>query len=449
MRHTGLSRHGAQRRRWSAVAVASTLLIAACSSDSKGSSGATATTSSGSETTAASGSTSPADTSVGGSTTTVADLLGPSNPATGDPVKIGIVSVGKSDVQDLSIESTVADATASYLNEHQQGIGGHPIEMDTCITGADAAKASDCANQLIQDGVAAVVMGNSGNIEQVWPPLHDAKIPTILYGAAGAQLFTDTQSTFILANSLVGLGDLPISAAKDAGAKKVTIVVVDVPSATGYYTSLGQKAFGAAGLEMQMVAIPMGTADMVPQMQEVVAGNPGVVHVVGNDAFCIAAFNGLHSAGYTGKITTVSQCVTQATITAVPGEVLKGIVETVPAPLGSDDPGIKRYEAVVKQYADGSVDLSDAFGVALYTTLTALSEAMQGVSDVTPASIISTLKAMPEMELPASGGVNFRCNGKAISWAPALCARAGLVATLDDKGQPASYSKVSDTPIEG
>ena len=42
---------------------------------------------------------------------------------------------------------------------------------------------------------------------------------------------------------------------------------------------------------------------MTPQMQRLVTTNPkGTVFIIGNDAFCIAAFNGLRTAGFKGKI---------------------------------------------------------------------------------------------------------------------------------------------------
>ena len=52
-------------------------------------------------------------------------------------------------------------------------------------------------------------------------------------------------------------------------------------------------------------------------MQKVVTDNPkGVVHVVGNDSFCIAAFNGLRTAGFEGQVVAIPQCFSDATRTA-------------------------------------------------------------------------------------------------------------------------------------
>ena len=59
----------------------------------------------------------------------------------------------------------------------------------------------------------------------------------------------------------------------------------------------------------------------------------------------------------------------------------------------------------------------------------------------------ATAKAMPWSVLPASGGLHFRCNGKAAPAEPATCSNGILLATLDAKGKATSYTKVSDTQI--
>nr|MDT0667299.1 hypothetical protein [Micromonospora sp. DSM 115978] len=65
------------------------------------------------------------DTPTSGGTTD-AGALGPVAQATGEPVKIGVISDGQSAAIDNSIQFYVADATAAYFNEHRSGIGGRP-----------------------------------------------------------------------------------------------------------------------------------------------------------------------------------------------------------------------------------------------------------------------------------------------------------------------------------
>jgi Periplasmic binding protein len=90
---------------------------------------------------------------------------------------------------------------------------------------------------------------------------------------------------------------------------------------------------------------------MTPQMQDVAASGADVVQVVGNDAFCIAAFNGLNTAGYDREISSIIQCITDAAREGVPAEVLEGISITSTIALGAtDDPTFQLYAAVMDEY---------------------------------------------------------------------------------------------------
>src|SRR5262245_58999789 len=108
---------------------------------------------------------------------TGAGVLGAVHRASGEPVKVGLVSDGKSPSVDQSIELAVAAATVKYVNERRGGIGGRPIELTTCETQLDPGRATDCADQMVEQQVAAVLVGSSGVLEDVWRPLHAAGVP--------------------------------------------------------------------------------------------------------------------------------------------------------------------------------------------------------------------------------------------------------------------------------
>ena len=66
---------------------------------------------------------------------------------------------------------------------------------------------------------------------------------------------------------------------------------------------------------------------------------------------------------------------------------------------------------------------------------------------MTPASVLSTIKSMPWSVVPGTGGLHFRCNGKADPTQPAVCSNATNAATLDTTGKPATYTPVNDSEI--
>jgi branched-chain amino acid transport system substrate-binding protein len=419
------------RRRGLAIAALGVLLLAACGGDDDNGGDS-------------SGSSDETETTVD-----AAALLGPENQATGDPVKIGMVSDGATDAFDNTDELRAAKATADYFNEHKGGIGGRPIEVVTCETGADPAGATDCANQLVEQDVAAVALSQSAVADSVWEPLHEAGVPTMWFQTSGQGIVVDTESSFVIVNPLTTLFGLPVSVAKDTGSDKVEFVIIDVPQARTGVEQLAPAVMGKANLDYDVVPIAPGTADMTSQMQQVAASGAGVVHITGNDAFCIAALNGLNAVGYDGAIAVVSQCITDATREAVPSDVLDGVYVTSSVALkAADDPTWQLYVAVMDTYGQDVEDVNNNTSMGGYTAMSSLLTSLQGISgDITPESVIAAIKAMPESELPGGGGVKYQCGGSALAMLPAVCSNEWLQTTLDADGNPTTYTAVDSTDI--
>jgi len=407
-----------------AALTAMLLMAMSCSSSSDKSS---STTAGGASTTAASsGSSGSGD-------------LGPTKQATGTPLRVGFISDGKADTNDNSIEGRVAAATAKYMNDHTGGIDGHTVQIVECDTASDPAKGTDCGNQMVEQKVPVVVIGQSAVLDNAWQPLHAAHLPVLIYSANGSDELADGQSTFILADPVASAVQVPLAVAKAAGTKKVAAVVIDVPQATDLFKTTAPPLFRKAGISLQLIPVPLGTPDLTPQLQSLATNGTGEAFVVGNDALCISAFNGLKAVGYTGKIAAVAQCVTDATRKAVPGGVLKGMVISAQAPIGTNDPSMKLYTAVAKGYGT-NIDLADARGAGVFTVLMALGSGLDGATgNLTSDSITAAMKAAPAAVLQAAGGLKFQCNGQADVANPAVCSAGVLTATLDDKGSPVSY----------
>jgi branched-chain amino acid transport system substrate-binding protein len=379
----------------------------------------------------------------------LAQLLGPEDQASGEPVRIGMITDGMTQAFDARDELRAVEATAQFWNEHRGGIGGRPIEVVSCETGADPAGGTDCANQMVDANVVAVALGQSTVAESIWEPLHQAGIPSMFFQAAGDDLNADPDTSFVISNPLTTAFGLPISVAEDEGTDEVAFVVIDVPVAVTFFESFGQQILENAGLDYELVRVPPGTADMTSQMSEIVDSPAGVVQVIGNDAFCIAAFQGLSAAGYDGRITAISQCITDATRQAIPADQLQGMYVTSMVALGAaDDPTYQLYEAVMSTYGQDVEDVANNVPMVGYTVMATLATSLEGISgDITPATVAQTIKAAPDQALPGGGGLTFRCGGSAMATWPAVCTNQWLRATLDADGQPADYEAVDSTEI--
>jgi branched-chain amino acid transport system substrate-binding protein len=423
-------------RRAGAAAFAALVLVSACGSS--GSSGGKA-----------SGTTAPATTAKTSGSAGAQDLLGPAKQATGAPVKVGVIGDGRSPASDNTIEEDVAKDTFAFLDGYG-GIGGHPVKVYTCETHGDPGGAADCANQMIQNDVVAVVIGQSQVVSAVYTPLKAAHMPTLLYGVFDKTVLADTESTFTLGNPFAVLADLPIDVAKANKVKKVVAALIDVPAATAFYETEGPAEFKKAGVDLQIVRIPVSAADVTPEMQRIVSsGQKVLVHIIGASSTCIAVLNGLHAAGFDGQVTLVQQCIDDSTRKAVPGSVLEGINMSASAPVGDpSDPGLAIYDKEIAPKVKGQVN-QGATAQLMFISVMAFHSALEGITgDVTQANVITTFHGMKAKLLPGGGGVHFRCNGKAVAGSPAICVRGGLVTKLDAKGQPTTFKPVGDTPIE-
>ncbi|MEZ5141033.1 MAG: ABC transporter substrate-binding protein [Acidimicrobiales bacterium] len=393
-------------------------------------------------------------TTVGGSraegslATTPADLLGAKRPASAEPVKVGFVTEGQATTVDTSDEERAAKATVAFLNDHRGGIGGRPIDLVTCDMKVDPAVAGDCANRLIAEGVVAVTLAQSTVTDALWKPLHAAGIPLIVLSGFSDALLADDQSTFVMVNPAAALFGLPVAAAKAANATRISFVVIDVPQATDLLEAKGPPIVKRAGLEYDIVRVPLGTADMTPQMRGVKDSGAGVVHVLGNDAFCIAAFKGLRDVGYTGSVSAVSQCLTDSTREAL-GAGLEGIgVQATLASGAVDDPTYQLFQAVMATYGSEVREPAGPYALGGYSAVATLAAALETIQgEVTPASVIDTIKHMPETPLPGGGGVTFKCGGSAMPGQPAICTNQWLRSTLDANGQSTSYTVEDSTDL--
>ena len=376
-----------------------------------------------------------------------ASVLGPKQPAKGTPVKIGFITDDLAGTTDNSIETPVLEATVKWINGYRNGVGGHPIQIVRCASNGDPAKAGDCANQMIQDKVAAVLFGSNRFFQNSWEPLHTAGIPVFSFASGYPTALADPTSTFVFGPGTAGLTNLNVGAAKAAKSKKVTVVAIDVPAAVDPYKTTLPPVYQAAGLTLDLTPVAAGTADMTPQMQKVATANPkGPVFVLGNDSFCIAAFNGLRTAGYRGVVTAIPQCFSDATRTAVPADFLKGIQIAATAPIDDPkDPSIKQYYAVLDKFGAGSVDKSRITGISMFQGATGLNIATQNLKgEATPASIIAAATSMPWTVLPGTGGLHAICGGSVQPTNPAVCVPGSLAAVLGADGKATGYQIVND-----
>ena len=369
-------------------------------------------------------------------------ILGTPNKATGTPVTIGFISEGKSQSIDVSDEIRGAKAAATYANDYLGGIGGHPIEVKSCEALAQPAVATDCANQMVQAKVAAVVGPTPGELDSILDVLAPAGIPFIVHSGT-TQKGLSTPGLFSLTNGTAYFG-IAATEAKKAGYKDTVAVSIGVPAAEGPTKQIGGLIWGNAGVGYNVVGIPPGTADMTPQISSAGADADNFF-VLGNDSFCTSAFKAIKTTKPNAPIFAIDRCVTIGGGSSIPNGY-EGINVATPLDLSPDAPDSQLYSAILAKYGDGAKfgQLSSAGYAPMLGMIKALNAAK--LTDPTQQTVMESIKTAPPTEYPLTNGIMFQCNGKQIPISPNICSADGILAKATKDGSLTDFEQVTIDP---
>jgi branched-chain amino acid transport system substrate-binding protein len=368
-------------------------------------------------------------TEAAGSTAIPAALTSafPGKKATGDPVKIGLIT--NEDGAGVSQPETreAADAARRYANDNLGGIAGRPIEFLVCKTKEEPATARDCANQMVEEKVTAVVLTSSGMGSSMVPIVTQAGIP---WTTALANSSAEATS----ANSFSWTGGFPAALAsmaeyaKEKGYKKVTAFVTDVPAAVSSAEAIGKPVFTKAGVDLRIAKIATGTPDASPQVSAALQNKPDAVSIVGDSNMCTAVLQALSTLGGDTERMILQPCMAPEVKDAL-GASMDGAQVFSSSDVFSDDIEAQLYRQVMKQYSPDTP--TTGYAVVGYQGMLGLVRALKNLTgEVTPATIAATLSAAKDVVLPAGHGTTFTCDSTAIPGLKAACSAKEVTGTL-------------------
>lgn len=362
------------------------------------------------------------------------------NVADGSPVTIGLyVPEGGSAISQPESREA-AQATVKYANKHLGGVGGHPIELKICKGKEDAASAADCANQFVESKVSAVVVTNTGQGDAMAPIITKAGIPYTSYSGASASELTSP-------NSFLWTGGFPAvlaSMAKHAAAEgheAVTLFVTDNAAALGGAKAMGEPAFEAAGVKLNIVPIPLGTPDTTPQVSAGLKNDPGAVGIVGDGTMCTSVLSSLQTLGSDVEKMVINYCLEPAVIEAVGNDGVDGSTVITSTDATSDDDEVVLYKAILGKYAPGTETAGNAS--AGYQSMMGLIRAAADVQgEGTAKDFVAALSKAKDVPLPLGAGLTFTCDGEQLPGMPAACSGSSITGTVEDGTVP-HYEPVS------
>lgn len=366
------------------------------------------------------------------------DVLGEPNEATGEPVKIGLVTEGGSEAigSQSALTETGAQMAVDYANEYLGGIGGRPIELFICGNQATPAGAQDCGNQMIEEGVVAVTLPFTGFGEATAPVITGAGIP-YLTGSGNSAAELSAPGAFALTGGFPGTLGAFAQHAKDEGFGKFTMIVIDVPSATQAAQQLGGIVFGNAGVEYEVITAAPGTPDLTPQLQSAIDGGADAIGLTGDVTFCTSFLQAYQTLGLDTPKYVIAPCI-DATVIESLGDVLAG--SFLATNTSSESADAELFGAMVAKYApDEDIDPDPTVSAGVSAGVSAvmnLVRAMDGITgDITKDTVMAQMKAAKDVPLWLADGQTFTCDGTAIAIMPNVCSAGFFMGTLSAEGE--------------
>lgn len=379
-----------------------------------------------------------------------AEALGEPNEATGEPVKIGLITEGGSEAigSQSALTETGAQIAVDYANEYLGGIGGRPIELFICGNQATPAGAQDCGNQAIEEGVVAVTLPFTGFGEATAPVITGAGIP-YLTGSGNSAAELTAPGAFALTGGYPGTLGAFAQHAKDEGFKKFTMIVIDVPSATQAAQALGGIVFGNAGVEFEVITAAPGTPDLTPQLQSAIDGGAEAIGLTGDVTFCTSFLQAYQTLGLDVPKYVIGPCVDKTVIDSL-GDVLAGSFLATNSSGDSADADL--YAGMLAKYApDEDIDPDPIVSAGVSAGVSAvmnLVRAMEGITgDITKDTVMAQMKAAKDVPLWLADGQTFTCDGSAIKIMPNVCSAGFFIGTLTADGEVEDASPVDATAL--
>lgn len=378
--------------------------------------------------------------------------LGPADPATGGPVRVGLFNVEDNALSDLRSTGDAAEAAASYANDHLGGLGGHPIEVVRCADKVDVSAAKACAEEFVRAGVVAVVAGQPTTSDAVLPTVVAAGIPWVGSSPVSPSEIASDNAFFFGPGAVGNLGAYAQYSA-DLGYRSVVIYGVDSPQLNALVQTVGKAIFARAGIAMQLVSVPAGPRNATELVEEGLADEPDAVLLLSEKTVCQSVLSALQKLGATQPKLVGTACADRGVIDTLGESAIdNAVVFGVGDPSGLH-PEARDYRAVMQQYAPGDEPTGmTTFGyVSMLGLVRAVNSAGLPAGPVTGEQVTTALRAARDVPRPLGNSSTFSCDKSQISRRlvkATICTSEVLYATFTG-GVAGRYNKIDVAPIFG
>lgn len=362
----------------------------------------------------------------------------PEDAATGAPVRIGFVSTEGGPAVSLPEMREGAEAAAEYVNKNGGGIAGRPIELVVCKQQEEPTSATKCANDFVEQKVAAVLSPGTGQGGTILPIVAGAGIPYVTLNGVSAQELTSPDAAALSAG-LPGTITAMASAAKSKGMQSFTIFAADGGGFGAIVDAIGKPVFQAMQIGLTVVPLPAGIPDPTATVTSGLSGNPDGVSVIADAATCASVYKAVQTTDPSAQKVFIPTCLAPSVTEIIGMDNVAGSIGITATDYLSERPDSVLYRSVLQNYApDATITGAASSG---YQVVAAFALATDGITgEVNAASIKEALRTARNVEMPAGGGITFTCDGTAMPQMASICSRQMLFGEINDQGVPVNLT---------
>jgi branched-chain amino acid transport system substrate-binding protein len=414
------------RRRIGAIslAVLVAVLVTGCSEGGSTTEASRATTS-----VSASASACAADLTACARRSSLGDLVpdGAIAPASGTPIRIGMMNQEASPAGSYTQLSQAARAAIDFVNDALGGLHGHPLELELCDNGFSAEQSVACAQQMVDERVP-VVLGGIDIFGTGIDVLRQNDIPYaggIPISAASAT----SSNSFQWSGGAWGATVAFAHHAAEHGARRAAIVYADFgPIAQA--ADLGREVLERRNVDTTLVPYPITATDIAAALPAATAADPDVLIVLGADSICRSALTAVRSSGTSAQAYYLGACATPAVTDSLGDNEADGAIFNVEGSISPDDPDTVLYGAAVDRFGRG-LDPVGA-GTVTFRSVMNVYRALRSLDDgpVDGGSVMAALAA--QRAAPSFMGHPSTCDHQQLRGLPAMCSPQQILVEMRD-----------------